>query len=111
MSSRRLAYAVLRGDPPTVYAADDLDTLHRVVALQAVASTPAHTVPSGPLTRIRAALLDERWGDAVVEWIEVTGVVVDVYDNALEVWSADRLAEPELDSLELQLRPLFSDQR
>ena len=109
MPATTLAYAVVRGDPPAVYAADDIDTLHHVLALQVVAATPGATIRSGQCQRIREALLEERWGDAVVGWIEVTGIPVDVYVSGLEVWTADRFAQPDESGLELRLRPLFAD--
>jgi hypothetical protein len=104
-----LAYAVVHSDPPEVYAADDVDTLQRVLALQVVAATPKALVPPAHRDVIRAALLDEQWGTAVSRWIEVTGTAVDVYDGGLEVWTADRFSEPELAGLELRLQPLFAD--
>ena len=107
MAATTLAYAVVRGDPPAVYAADDVDTLHHVLALQVVAATPGATIAPSRRERIREALVEERWGDAVVGWIEVTGIPVDVYGSGLEVWTADRFAEPDEAGLELRLRPLF----
>lgn len=104
-----LAYAVLHDDPPIVYAAEDVDVLQRVLALKVVAATSAAVIPAGQLERLRQALLEERWGNAVTDWIEVTGIPIDVYSNELEVWTADRLADPELAGIELQLTPLFSD--
>ncbi len=109
MAATTLAYAVVQREPPEVYVADDIDTLQRVLALQVVAATPGSTIPVGQRERIREALLDERWGDAVSEWIEVTGVPVDVYASGLEVWTADRFAEPEVAGLELRLQPLFEN--
>jgi hypothetical protein len=104
-----LAYAVVRGDPPEVYVAEDVDTLHRVLALEVVAATPGFSVPDGQRRRIREALLDERWGDAVVAWMDVTGAVIDVYSSGLEIWTAARFAQPEEAGIELRLRPLFDD--
>ena len=104
-----LAYAVVRGDPPGVYVAEDIDTLHRVLALEVVAATPGSTVSEGQRQRIRDALLDERWGDAVVAWMDVTGMMVDVYSSGLEIWTAVRFAEPDEAGIELRLRPLFDD--
>jgi hypothetical protein len=109
MPDTTLAYAVVRTDPPAVYAADDIDTLHHVLALKVVAATPGVTVAPGQRERIREALIEERWGDAVVRWIEVTSVPVDVYASGLEVWTADRFSEPDEAGLELRLRPLFAD--
>jgi len=102
-----LAYAVVRGDPPAVYVADDIDTLHHVLALQVVAATPGGTISATRRERIREALLEERWGDAVVGWIEVTDIAVDVYATGLDVWTADRFTEPDEAGIELRLRPLF----
>lgn len=36
-----VAYAVVHGEPPEVYPAEDIDVLSRVVALHLVAATPA----------------------------------------------------------------------
>lgn len=104
-----LAYAVVHGDTPDVYVAEDLDTLQRVLALEVVAATPGATLPAGQRDEIRSALLEERWGDAVVTWMDATGLVVDVYGSGLHVWSAERFAEQEFNGLELRLRPLFDD--
>lgn len=48
-----LAYAVVRGKSPDVYAAEDIDTLHRVLALEVVAATPGRGLPSGVRQQIR----------------------------------------------------------
>lgn len=89
-----------------VFAAEDLDVLQRVIALRVVAGTPAASFPVGAAERLREALLEERWGDAVAQWIEHTGVAVDVYDD-LVVWTGSMIAAPELGSVELQFTPLF----
>ena len=91
-----------------LYAAEDIDTLHRVLALEVVAATPGRGLPSGVRQQIRDALLEERWGDAVVAWMEATDSVIDVYSSGLQVWTPERFAE-DLTGLELQLRPLFDD--
>ena len=36
-----VAYAVVRSEPPQVFLADDVDVLHRVLATELVARTPA----------------------------------------------------------------------
>jgi hypothetical protein len=108
--STTLAYAVVRGDPPAVYAADDIDTLNHVLALRVVAATPGGTIPTIQRARLQEAIVEERWGDAVAGWIEVTGIPVDVYASGLEVWTADRFAEPDEAGLELRLRPLFESE-
>ena len=101
-----LAYAVMHGETPTVYAAEDLDVLHRVLALQVVARTRGSDFGPGMAEYVREALLEERWGDAVVAWINHTGIAIDVYDG-LEVWTSEMLGDPELASAELQFTPLF----
>ena len=103
------AYAVVHGDTPDVYVAEDLDTLHRVLALEVVAATPGATFSVARREEIRFARLEERWGDAVVAWMEATDSVIDVFGGGLQVWSARRFAEREITGLEFQLRPLFSD--
>jgi len=103
---RLLAYAVVREEVPRVFVADNLDVLHRVLARQVVAATPGSAFGPGTVERVREALLEERWGDAVVEWINCTGIAVDVYDD-LVLWTAEMLGDPELGSAELQFTPLF----
>ncbi len=104
-----LAYAVVRGDPPEVFAAEDIDTLHRVLALELVASTPGGTLSPSQRDAMRLALAEERWGDAVLAWMEATDSIVDVYDGGLTIWTAQRFAERDEAGIELRLRPLFDD--
>jgi hypothetical protein len=74
----RIAYAVVHRDPPEVFFAEDEHVLSRVLALQLVAQLPANEVSSpGRLEAMRQALLDERWADALVEWITETDTIVD----------------------------------
>ena len=56
---------------------------------------------------MRKALLDERWADAVVEWIDTTGTAIDVYTQ-MHVYSEDDLPS-ELIGAQLQFSPLFRD--
>jgi hypothetical protein len=104
----RLAYAVVRDNPPDVHAAENLDVLHRVLALHVVAATPASSLPDGVPATIRAALLDERWADAVTEWMQYSKLAVDVYDD-LRVWT-DADVDRDLIGVELQFAPLFLDE-
>ena len=55
----------------------------------------------------RQALLDERWADAVVEWIDTTGIAIDVYTH-LHVYSELELPN-DLIGAQLQFSPLFRD--
>jgi hypothetical protein len=58
---------------------------------------------------MRAALLEERWGDALVAWIEETDTPVDVYDESLVVWTNEAL-DAEQAPMEIRMAPLFGDQ-
>lgn len=103
-----VATAVVHTEPPSVYLADDLDTLHRLLALEVVARTAAGLL-NGHADEIRTALLAERWGDAVVGWIRQTGIGIDVYSNN-SVYTNDDLPN-ELIGAQLQFAALFRDAR
>jgi hypothetical protein len=102
----QIAYAVVHRDPPEVFFAEDEHVLSRVLALQLVAQLPASEVSSpGRLESMRTALLDERWADALVEWITETDTVVDAYPSE-EVWHEERL-NLEQATMEIRVSPLF----
>ncbi len=101
-----MAYAVVRGETPLVVIAESEEVLSRVVALHVVAATRPNQLRGGVET-IRAALLDERWGDAVFEWMEATGNVVDAYPDET-VWREADL-DAERSALELRVAPIFND--
>lgn len=104
--SGRAAVAIVRSDPPQVFLAEDAEVLGRVLAIQLVAQTPPQQFGSS-LAVVREALLEERWGDAVLTWMEATGDVVDAYPDDV-VWT-----EGDLDAagaaLEIRLSPAFQD--
>lgn len=100
-----LSYAIVRTDPPEVYLADDVDTLQWVLALQVVARTVPGDVGAPTAAVLRQALLAEEWGQAVFEWINATGIPVDVYPS-IEVYEARHVA---MGPAELQFTPLFVD--
>ena len=102
-----VAYGVVRSEPPQVFLATDVDVLHRVLATELVARTPTNALADGATESVRAALLDERWGDAVLAWIDVMGVEVDVYTH-LHVYTADDLPA-DLIGAQIQFAPLFRD--
>ena len=102
-----VAYAVVRDEPPTVYAADTIDVLQRLLALEVVARSLPVDLDVKARERMRKALLDERWADAVVEWIGATGVAIDVYTH-LHVYSDDDLPN-DLIGAQLQFAPLYRD--
>lgn len=100
-----VAYSVVRFDPPEVFLAEDIEVLQRVLAFELVARTDPAELPVGGAEELRQALLDERWGDAVLMWMELRGVAVDVY-TYLPVYTSDRLP-PELIGAQLQFTRLF----
>jgi hypothetical protein len=103
------AYAVVRSDEPRVFLAEDAEVMARVLALNLVARTSARSVSSrARLDEMRAALLEERWADALIAWIEETGTPVDVYEEALPVWTESRL-DGDHASMEIRMAPLFAD--
>jgi hypothetical protein len=103
----QLAYAIVRDDPPEVFVADDLDVLHWVLAVHLVAQTQAASLRPDQVETLREALTEERWGDAVVEWIGITGIPVDVY-SGLHLWTSGEIT-PDTVLHELEFTPLFRD--
>lgn len=101
----RVAVAVVRSDPPSVYLASNTDVLGRVLAISVVAQTPAASLSPPVRQKIRTALLQEQWADALALWIQATGEFVDAYPDD-DVWTEERL-DRELTSLELILAPIF----
>lgn len=103
------AYAIVRTDAPEIFLAEDADAISRALAIYLVAQLPAAEVTSSArLREMREALLEERWADALVAWMEETGIVVDVYGAPTKVWTTEEL-DLERASLEIRLAPLFSD--
>ena len=102
-----VAYAVVRSDPPDVFLADDVETLSRVLALELVARTDPRQIDSGKALSMREALLDQRWADALVEWMSYTGNEGDVYTH-LHIHSDTDVAD-DLLGARLQFAPLFRD--
>ena len=100
----RVAVAVTRDETPEVLLADDEHVLSRLVALRLVARTPSASLGQH-LEKIRSALLEERWGDAVALWIEATGTVVDAYPDE-EVWTDEQLDQDHA-SFEIRMAPIF----
>ena len=98
-----VACAVVHNDPPEVYVAEDIDTLNRVIALRVIARTDPADVPSEARERIRRALLDEQWGEALEIWLDYWPDGIDVYGTH-ELFLA---RDVELVGEELQFAPLF----
>lgn len=102
------AYAVVRGEEPTVFLAEDAGVLARLLALNLVAQLDATDVSSeARLDDMRRALLEERWADALLLWMDETSTIVDVYDECPRVWAQEDL-EGDKAALEIRVAPLFS---
>ena len=105
-----VAYAVVANDPPDVYLAADIETLHRVLAIELVAQTEPSELGEGGAEQVKEALLDERWGDAVSAWMALRGVDIDVYTYRHIFTETDLPAD--LIGAQLQFTKLFqSDAR
>ena len=103
------AWAVVRGDEPRVFLAENADVISRLLAVQLVAQMPAREISSKvALEEIRKALLDEQWATALAAWIEETGTPVDVYPESLKVWTEEDLDRDKA-SMEIRVAPLFAD--
>jgi len=101
---RFVACAVVRDDPPRVFIAEDQETLNWVIALQLVARTAGSELSEDVRTRLRRALREEQWGEAVELWME-NQTEVDVY-STLEMYTEK---DVELAAQELEFTPLFRD--
>lgn len=96
--------AVVHGEHPEVFLAEDIDVLHWVLALEWVARANPEQVP-GIRDSLRQALLEERWADAVLSYMEHLGTRVDVFTGE-PVYDERKVT---LGAAELQFRPLFRD--
>lgn len=106
----RIAVGIVRSDPPQVFLAESADVLDRVLAVELIArSDPSHLAAAGVLEQVRDALLEERWGDAVMLWIQATGEAVDAYPDE-PVWSERRL-DAEKASFEIRVARVFEEPR
>ena len=102
--ARSVACAVVRDDPPLVFIAEDQETLNWVLALRLIARIPGHELADGLRDRLRQALRDELWGDAVEMWMQ-NRPEVDVYPS-FELYTE---RDVELAAQELEFTPLFAD--
>ena len=100
------AYAVVRGDQPQVFLAENATVISRLLALKLVARANPRSFESEQLAAARSALLEERWADAVVVWMEATGQFVDVYEEYVHVWTEADL-DADFASMEIRVAPIF----
>lgn len=104
---QQITYASIRGDTGcelSVIIAKDEESLNEAIALDLIASTAPARLGTH-LAFIREALIDGRWADALVAWMDATGNVVDVYPDepVRESIYDDKTLE-----FELQLKPIFN---
>ena len=102
-----IAYAVVRDDPPTVFAAESIEVLQRLLALEVVARSVPSGIDNDARRQMRDALLQERWADAVIAWIDETGIAIDVYTH-LHIYTDADLPN-DLIGAQLQFAPLYRD--
>lgn len=88
-----------------MFIAEDLDTLNWVLALKLIARIPGKQVSDELRATLRAAVLDERWGDAVELWLRVHPGEIDVYPS----YYLHTASDVDLAAEELQFTPLFVD--
>lgn len=103
----RVTYALIHahGDPGEVLIAEDEESIGQAIARHVIATTSPRQLGSS-VGEIRSALLERRWADAIVAWMEATGNVVDCYPDE-PIWGSDSEENPI--ELELQFTPLFDD--
>lgn len=99
-----VAVAIVHGDPPEVFVAEDMDVLHWTLALKWVAQAHPSTVV-GVRDSLRRDLLAEQWADAVVTYMDHIGTVVDVFPQH-DFFTERSVA---MGAAELQFTPLFRD--
>lgn len=100
-----VAYAVVREDPPRVFLASDVEVLQRVLAVELVGRLDPTGVTPGVVEDLRTALMEERWAEAVLTWMDHFEVPVDVYTHLHVHSDADFPAD--LVGAQLQFAPIF----
>lgn len=104
------AYAIVKTDPPQLFLAENAAVVSRLIALKVVAREDPAVFPAGRIGVIRDALLEERWADAVVAWMNATDTFIDVYEEYVPVWTEDDL-DADLASMEIRMARIFDDSR
>lgn len=101
------AYAIWRSDPerPPLLA-DSQDTLNKVIALRWIGEWSPEPDQDPAAQVVRQAILDERWSDAVVAWMNATSEVLDIFPFALEVHTDAGYPDAEFGP-RVQTTPLF----
>lgn len=100
------AYAIRQSDPDHPLLADSEETLNKVIALRWIAEwQPEQAADAEP---IRQAILDERWADAVLAWMEATGETLDIFPHGLEIHEARDYPDDEFGP-RIQTTRLFTE--
>jgi hypothetical protein len=100
------AVAIIKGDPPEVLLAESATAMARLLAVRVVAAADPAAFDSDVLSTLRQSLLEERWADAVVIWMETFDTFIDVYEQFVPVWTEDHLDE-QYASMEIRVSRLF----
>jgi hypothetical protein len=103
----RVAVGVVRSDPPEVFIAEDEVVLGRLLALHVVALADPREFDAEALRRVREALLEERWADAVLEWMQASGLAVDGYADE-PLWT-ERDLDEDRTAMEVRMARIFED--
>jgi hypothetical protein len=103
------AYALVHGDEPQLFLAEDEETMSRVLAGELIGQTSGSEFSSPErLHQVREALVSERWAEALAIWIDETGRAVDVYASEPKIWkSSDE--QVKTFAWNIQEAPIFSD--
>lgn len=102
------AVAIIKGDPPDVLLAESAAAMARLLAIRVVAASDPRSFERGTLDSLRTALLQERWADAVVIWMETFETDIDIYDQFVPVWTEAEMDE-HYASMEIRVSRLFAD--
>jgi hypothetical protein len=81
--------------------------LSRLAALKVVATTDPKGLPAELLHSLQAALLAERWGDAVTDLMLSTGETLDAYPE--EDVCSDGILGTDVTHFEIQMARIFSE--
>ena len=100
------AWAVTREDTPQIFLAEDEKVISRLLALKLVAAANPDGFSAHELAEIREHLLHERWAEALVLWMDATGIFVDVYPEYKPVWTEAAL-DAEVASMAIRMSRIF----
>ena len=109
-SVRLGAWAVVKEDTPQIFLAENAQVISRLIALKVVAGSSASIFKAHEVETVREHLLHERWADAVLMWMEATGIYIDVYEEYVPIWTEDTL-DRDVASMEIRTSRLFESAR